>query len=199
MTLNLKDWNRLKQPLFFLLATLIGTALLVYYAYQFCETQRQATQMQENGLRNARMQLQIHESEKNERDTFLPRYQALIAQGFIGEEQRQAWVNALAEIQKTQRLFEIHYEIGRLTPVTANFLPASAPFALQQSEMKMQLALLHEGDLFTLLEALNAKNLSPYIVKSCEISKIEARLSAQCVIDWYTLLEPANAPMTPAL
>lgn len=199
MMFTLKDWKRLRQPIFFLLAVVCLVALCIYYTYEFSATQRQATQIQENLRRHARMQLQQYEAEKNDREIFSPRYQALITQGFIGEERRQAWVSALSEIQKTHQLFEIHYEIGRLTPVNAGFLPPTAPFGLQQSAMKIRLALLHEGDLLTLLEALKEKKLSPYIVKSCEIAKIEARLSAQCEIDWYTLLEPANVQVTPAL
>lgn len=198
MTPLLKDLNRLKLPLLFLVVMLLVMALLVYYAYLFCETQRQATEMQENLLRNARMQLQQYESEKNERAVFLPQYQALIEQGFIGEEHRQTWVSALADIQKTHHLFEIHYEIGRLTPVNASFLPAAAPFTLHQTEMKIRFALLHEGDLLKLLAALKEKDLGPYIVKSCEISNMDKSLNAACDIHWYTLMEPANTQVAPA-
>jgi hypothetical protein len=184
---------------------------LVYYAYYFCETQRQATQMQENLLIQARAQRKQQESDKNLRDTFLPRYQALIDSGFIGDERRQTWIDALAEIQKKHRLFEIQYEIGRLTPANAAFLPQAAPLTLYQSEMKLRFALLHEGDLLTLTQALMEKKLSPYIIKRCEVGKFDDEknvmddrrptpaLTATCDISWFTLVEPNTLQTSPAL
>lgn len=210
MIFTLKDWKRLRQPIVFLLAVVFLVVLLIYCATQFCKTQLQATQMQENLLRNARMQLRQYDAERIDRATFLPRYQALITQGFIGEEPRQTWVNALSEIQKNHHLFEIHYEIGRLTAANVTFLPLSAPFSLHQSEMKIRFALLHEGDLLTFANALSEKNLSPYIVKSCEITNPQipselismrgnqpTTLIAQCVILWYTLAEPNGTQPMP--
>lgn len=210
MIARLKDLNKLKQPLIFLVVVLVSTMLLVYAAYQFYETQRQATQMQENLLSHARGQLQQYDEDKNLRATFLPRYQTLIDSGFIGEERRQTWVDALANIQKNHLLFEIQYEIGRLTPANANFLPAAAPFTLYQSDMKLNFALLHEGDLLALTQALEEKKLSPYIIKNCEMGALQNEanatntraqtpaLSATCEISWYTLAEPNALQVSPA-
>lgn len=202
MIARLNHLNKLKQPLIILASVLVLSALLVFYAFQYCETQRQATQMQENLLNQARAQLQQYDEEKNTRETFLPRYQALIENGFIGEERRQTWIDALADIQKSHHLFEIQYEIGRLTPASVNFLPPAAPFTLYQSEMKLSFALLHEGDLFTFTEALKEKSLSPYIIKSCEVTKDDGdgkpTLSATCEISWYTLAEPNTLQASPA-
>lgn len=210
MITRLKDLNKLKQPLIFLVAVLVLSALLVFYAFQFCETQRQATQMQENLLSRARAQLQQYDEEKNLRATFLPRYQTLIDNGFIGEERRQVWIDALIDIQKKHHLFEIQYEIGRLAPANASFLPMAAPYTLYQSDMKLTFALLHEGDLLTLTQALKEKNLSPYIIKGCEMSEIQNEadttdyraqtpaLTATCEISWYTLAEPNALQASPA-
>lgn len=210
MITRLKDLNKLKNPLIFLVAVLVSTMLVVYAAYQFYETQRQATQMQENLLSRARTQLQQFEEDKNVRATFLPRYQSMIENGFIGEERRQAWIDALVDIQKTHHLFEIQYEIGKPVPTNTTFLPSASPFTLYLSDMKLTFALLHEGDLLTLTEALKEKNLSPYIINSCEMRESATgvnvthyrtqtpALTASCEISWYTLAEPKAMPTSPA-
>ena len=210
MITRLKDLNKLKKPLIFLMVVLVSTVLLVYAAYQFYETQRQATQMQESLLNRARAQLQQYDEEKNLRATFLPRYQTMIENGFIGEGRRQVWIDTLMDIQKNHHLFEIQYEIGRLASANTNFLPPAAPFTLYQSDMKISFALLHEGDLLTLTNALKEKNLSPYLIKSCEMSELESKanatnyraqtpaLTATCEISWYTLAEPNAIPASTA-
>lgn len=198
MNLNSKDRKRLQRPLILLMAVLILMIAFAYYAYAFCQTQLQAAQTQQMQLLAMRAKLQTSEAEKNEIDIFLPKYESLINQGFIGEERRQAWVTALGDIQKTHQLFKINYELGPLETIQPTYLADFSPFILHQSTMKINFDLLHEGDLLTFTEALASKNLAARLLKSCVIihanqqNTTQTRLSAQCEIDWLTLTEPSQ-------
>ena len=65
--------------------------------------------------------------------------------------------------------------------------------------MKLNLDMLHEGDLLTLLDGLQEQT-TPFIVRDCEITRpigteintknIVANLKAVCEIDWLTLRDP---------
>jgi len=56
--------------------------------------------------------------------------------------------------------------------------------------------------LLQLAESLNTKNTAPFILRDCEISRLNpagqisnqliANLHAQCELDWLTLREPAS-------
>ena len=65
--------------------------------------------------------------------------------------------------------------------------------------MKLNLDMLHEGDLISLLDGLH-EQAAPFIVRDCEISRpigavansknVVANLKANCEIDWLTLRDP---------
>ncbi len=196
MKLNTKDWNKLKSPVLLLTASIVLISFLIYFAYTFYQAQTQLAQSQQLQLQAIRAKLQLTDTEKKEIELFLPQYEALIAQGFIGEEHRNAWINTIIEIQKNNQLFEINYEIGPFENFNQNYLTGFSPFTLHQSRMKINFDLLHEGDLITFTERLAAKNISAWLLKSCEITQAtaqslsQARLHADCEINWLTLNEP---------
>jgi hypothetical protein len=65
--------------------------------------------------------------------------------------------------------------------------------------MKLNLDMLHEGDLINLIDGLN-KQGTPFIVRDCEIKRaigaqvdtknLTPNLRAHCEIDWLTLRDP---------
>src|SRR3989338_1780571 len=132
---------------------------------------------------------------------FLPQYQALISQGFVGEERRIEWVDDLRAQHKNHKLFGIKYNISRQEKYTPVFARNLGGFVLHRSVMKLELDMLHEGDLLQLTESLNANNAASFMLRDCEIVRLNtngtpsnqliANLHAQCELDWLTLREPA--------
>jgi hypothetical protein len=67
--------------------------------------------------------------------------------------------------------------------------------------MKLELAMLHEGDLLTLLNGLGMQQTSPFIVRQCEMtrqndnigSSLTPNMQAKCELDWMTIHEPITA------
>jgi hypothetical protein len=67
--------------------------------------------------------------------------------------------------------------------------------------MKLELSMLHEGDLLMLVDQLRAEQGSPFILRDCELTRVTAAKSnsfvpnmlGKCEIDWLTLREPATA------
>jgi len=196
MTLNTKDWKKLQQPIFLLALVLLLVSIFIVNAYAFCQTQSQNVEAQQLKLQAIRTNFHASEAEKNDILTFLPKYEALIQQGFIGEERRHTWIEALNDVQKKHHLFEIKYELGPLEAINPNYFTSIAPFSLHQSNMQLHFDVLHEGDLLTLTEALAEKELSPWLLNTCEltsknISTPLARLHVECELSWLTLAEPS--------
>jgi hypothetical protein len=162
---------------------------------------RQRLQMQQQQLLQAQQRLRTSGQEKETIIKYLPQYQHLIDIGFIGQEKRLEWVDGLRKIHKDRKLFNISYSINPQEPYTVGFLPNLGRFTLNRSLMKLELSMLHEGDLILLVDELRTAQASPFIVRSCELTRITGAKSnnfvpnmlGECEIDWLTLREPVNA------
>lgn len=198
MNLSKQDWNKLRYPIIFLGIALIVATLLVGYAEKRRDDQQQAMMQQESQLNQARQRYQASGQEREVITQYLPLYQQLIQDGFIGEERRLEWVDGLRTIHQQNKLFGINYTIETQQEYKPTFAMNVGPFNLQRSIMKLELAMLHEGDLLTLINALDAQQTTPFIVRDCEVTRTGAtntstfgpNLRADCELDWLTIREP---------
>jgi len=202
MKLEKQDWQKLQKPLLILAVVSVTAVLLFGFAQYFNTNQEQALQQQQNLLNAARQRYQSSGAEKGMITEYLPSYQLLISKGFVGEERRIEWVEHLREQHKNHKLFGIKYSISQQEKYSPPFAASLGGFALNRSIMKLELDMLHEGDLLQLTESLNTTNTAPFILRDCEIARLNpagqisnqliANLHAQCELDWLTLREPAS-------
>ncbi|MDR5172920.1 hypothetical protein IHQ56_13940 [Methylobacillus flagellatus] len=197
MKLNRQDWQRLALPLTALLVALVFAVGIVAYALAYRDEVGQRLQQQQSQLMQARSRLLSSDQERENIIRYLPVYQRLISQGFIGEEHRIEWVDALRNTHQSQRLFGIKYGIGAQAAYQPGFVGNTAPFTLYRSIMKLELPLLHEGDLLVLLDGLKRNQSTPFLVRDCTMERSGVAVttmlapvaSVACEIDWLTLRE----------
>lgn len=205
MKLDSQDWLKLQTPLVILGLVLMLIALMLAFAQNYNTAQEQLLQSQQNLLSAARQRYQSSGMEKETIKEYLPQYQALINKGFVGEERRIEWVEALREQHKNNKLFGIKYSISQQQEYKPSFAPSAGGFMLHRSIMKLDLDMLHEGDILKLTESLSAENTAPFMLRDCEITRLNAggalsnqltaNLHAQCELDWLTMREPAPIPV----
>ena len=199
MNFSAEELKKLAAPLVLLVALLAAGAGLIYWTQQ---SQRLAVQ----GLGGARAEraqanqrlARIAEEEKEVNDK-LEVYRRLKSLHILGEEQRLEWADAMTRIRTARELLDLRYSVGRqqaLSSVAAK--PNSVDFFA--STMKVDIALLHEGDLFTFLRELRESGNAYYAVKRCGITRtgaaatgasIAPRLRADCDIDLITIIDRA--------
>lgn len=198
MTLTRQDWIRLALPLLALLVAIIFAFGMVSYAQTYSDELDQKRQQQELQLMQARSRLQSSGQERESIIQYLPVYQRLIQQGFIGEERRIEWVDALRNIHQRDRLFGIRYSIGAQAPYTLSYVANPAPFSLYRSVMSLELPLLHEGDILLLLDELRQIQRAAFLPRDCSITRnsnltnppsLTPTLMAVCELDWLSLRE----------
>lgn len=195
------DWKKLRNSIVVLLSTLLVMSVLVYYAHLSKETSMRAVENQKTQLQQATQRYQSSGAEKNNIIKYLPQYQQLISKGVVGEERRLEWVDALRNIHKNQKLFSIKYTVGAQEPYKPAYSLNAGQFRVTRSMMKLELAMLHEGDLLILLEGLANQQSSPFIVRQCEMTRQNANIGssltpnmqAKCELDWITIHEPIAA------
>ena len=123
-------------------------------------------------------------------------FAALVKKGIVGDEQRLNWVEALREVSAALRLDKSNYRIEPRKSVSPEYIDNSGSFSLYASKMNLQLSLLHEGDLLSVISALDRKAFGIFHVESCELERKQEdflssgtsdNLSAECELAWYTL------------
>ena len=199
MTLTPQDWRKLRFPLLALGGVLVIVGLLVSLADQYRSKNETVVQTQQNLLNQARSKFQSSGLEKETIIQYLPIYNELLVKGFVGEERRIEWVESLRQIHAQHKLFSIDYQIGLQEDYRPSFIPNMGSFILHRSTMKLDMNMLHEGDLLNLLDGLHEQT-TPFIVRECEIKRpvgaavntknLASNLTASCEIDWLTLRDP---------
>lgn len=205
MKLNAEDWKRLKFPLLALVAVLVSMLLLNWYTSRQQTAAFQMMQAQKAQLDEAQRRYRDSGAERETIIKYLPLYQRLIEHGFVGEERRIEWIDRLREINQQYKLFGINYSIGAQESYKPDFVLNPGPFQLHRSTMKIESALLHEGDLLTIIDAMSAQNQAPFMPRDCVLTRIGngarnkflPNLNAGCEIDWLTVSEPQKTGVTP--
>ena len=123
-------------------------------------------------------------------------YRRLLARGVIGDERRLEWVESIGEIKNEHKLFEIKYRIDPQRKLDLPGVTSTSEVEFRVSALKVEMQLLHEGDLLAFLDGLRSKLKAHVLVRSCSIERvnrsgqdrgISPRLRADCVIDLVTI------------
>ncbi len=170
-------------------ALLTGSGLFERRMERACQYQR--AQLHETGQRTR----VVAEAANIIRD-YLPQFSALHDTGLWGEEHRLNWIETLQDAATALQLPALSYEIGaRQVRDPGTGLPAGSP-RVYSSAMTLDMQLLHEGDLFALLDLLEDRAKGLYRVASCELTRNFATLTddprapnlhANCLLEWFSI------------
>jgi hypothetical protein len=198
MAVSRDDFTHLQTPLIIAVVLVATGAAAVAGMYKWADRVRLQNVSAQMARNDASGRLARATEEEREISLNILQYRRLANRGIIGDEHRLDWIERLASIKSSRRLFDIHYEITpqhRLDNTTT-----SGP-AIMVSKMDITLPLLHEGDLFNLLDDLRATPRGYFQVKKCSIARsaptdrklLAPTLTASCELDFFTIREPEAA------
>lgn len=144
-----------------------------------------------NERRNVEERLARAVQEARELEGHAAIWQRLNEAGIVGEERRLEWLDALARIRAARGLRDLRYQIEPQTSWKSD--RTDAKVEIRSSRMKVELALLHEGELLRFLEDLRASGSAYYAVRKCSMQRA-AVLAGKCEIDAITLVERKGSP-----
>jgi hypothetical protein len=197
VNLTAREVRQLALPLLAFVALLVAGAWLVAWS----NDKRAVDAAVLSAARQERVQvkerlMRIAEEEREVREK-LKVYQQLRDLGILGEEQRLEWADAMKRIRSDLDLPDLRYRVERqraLASVPGK--PGTVDF--YASTMRVELALLHEGDLFSFLWALRNSGKAYYAVRRCAVTRtgqaanvptLAPRLRADCEIDLITIVD----------
>jgi hypothetical protein len=189
----------LKLSLLLVLAALLLAGGGILWSRGQAQDAGSALQQQRSALNGARQQLDRSRQQQQLIATHLADYQALAARGFIGTEDRLAWIEAAQLANRDAGLYSLDYQ---LTPRTVSLPALAQGLPLGQTTMTLTLPLLVETDLARFLNALKARAPGVYRVRGCQLSHSgdapfepvnQPRLLAECELLWFTVAAESGA------
>jgi hypothetical protein len=198
MSFTPEELKKLSLPFALAAAMLATGGALIWSADAALRSAQRAAaaaqaERQQNGERLAR----IAEEEREVKQK-IDVYQRLKALNILGEERRLEWADAVSRIRTQRELLDLRYRVERQRLlVSAPGKPGNVDF--YASAMRVDLALLHEGDLLRFLADLRDSGNAYYSVRSCQLVRtgptavaaavIAPRLRADCTIDLVTIVD----------
>jgi hypothetical protein len=197
--MNRPPFATLKLSLSLVLAAVLLTSGAALWSRSLSHDAETRLQQQNSALNAAQQQLDRSQQQQRLIATHLAAYQALVARGFVGAEDRLTWIEAAQHANRDAGLYGLNYHLAP----RAAALPAFAQgLPLGQTTMTLTMPLLVETDLPRFLAALKARASGVYHVQGCRLSRlVEAafnaasppQLQAECELLWFTVSDQTEA------
>lgn len=188
------DRQALRLPMLVLAAALLAGAALVTYSYRVLAQEKRHHDYREGVVREARERMLRSGDEKERILRHRAAYAALQQDGFVGEERRINWVDALRIVSQNLQMSGVNYQIGAQQPYGAALDMDAGPYRVRQSLMRISLDLQHEEDLVRFVKALDEKHAGIFALRECSLQRQgdragRANLQAECNLAWLSLSE----------
>jgi hypothetical protein len=191
----------LTLPLLVLVGVLLAVIGLVKFTMGQVDAAQQKFNAQQAQLRTAQTRVRESGMEKELIIRYLPGYRQLAAAGFVGEENRINWLDALRVVNQKGDLFGVDYDISPRRPYPLASTLAPGQMNVMQSIMKLRFQLLHEEDLPRFFELLSQQNAGLFMPDQCTVRRalstpsirFQPHLAAECQLSWITA-QPAEQP-----
>lgn len=189
------DWKELRGSIIILIICLCVGGSLLYGSLYFKK------QMQQEFARNdarfktiSQRYLAVDEEERLIKE-YYPRFLELHNNGIIGREQRLNWIEVLRATAREMNLPRLNYQIESQSDFTPGYSVNTGQFKLFSSRMRLDMSLLHEGDLFRLFATLDDEAKGLYNPVTCNMRSSgqikeeprAANITANCELQWYTI------------
>lgn len=133
------------------------------------------------------------------------RHEALKKLNIVGDENRIDWINLIELIVEEEKIPYVSYKIDTQVQVNDKATAMKYPgLNIYKSVMTLDMRLLHEGDLYTVINNLKSKAKGLFDISSCNVKRnqilktsiIESsqanNFTAMCKLNWYTF-KPKDA------
>lgn len=179
-----------------IVASLIAVALVVS-SQQYEKTQYDKFQQALSTLRSTHKLYRNMVNDIDLLDQYRNLYSGYKASGLVGKERRLSWIESLESTNEVLRLPTLTYSLHPQEDFKRPGFKLKRGINVKSSPMELTMGLLHEEDLFALLEGLRLSIKNLFTVDNCSISRKSgnervldtqrANLTTKCTIRWVTI------------
>lgn len=196
MTRDELDWSVIKFPTIIFIVVLLVSVALIYGSWTFKEDMFSEYKKNKAMFTAISQQyLAVDENEKIIRQ-YYPEFIALYKKGFVGREHRLNWIETLRAASERIKLPGLTYDISPQEEYSPSFSTNMGRFALYSSTMKLNISMLHEGDLSRFIKDMNEHVEGIFTITKCRfirtskklIEKRDAKnIIADCELQWINI------------
>jgi len=199
--------KNLQKEIVILLICIAISSIVIIFSYSLRQSSYEEKQLATSELQQARDQYYTAINQKLLLDKFEVDYIELKSINIVGNEDRLNWVDNLESIAKHNKIPYLKYKIDKRQKITTDQLALTYPdIDLYKSVLSLQMQLLHEGDLYTVLDSLSQQTTGLFDIQSCSIvrnptqfdslinSPTDRNFNANCKLNWYTM-QQISAPI----
>lgn len=195
------DFALMRWSILAIFASSLVSVIILYGSGGYAEKARKERRSAQDILNDARNRLATAHQDQENMDIYASEYSLLIEDKVIGDDQRLDWMEGLEKIRRQNLVTDFRYTIAPQKIYTPQPPVDSGNFDIRYSEMKLQLDLLHEGQLPDFFNALHNQVKGWYQLEGCTLQRTAPGdgaaaapyIKAECSGGWITL-KNRNAP-----
>jgi len=191
--------NLQKEIGIFLIAMVVAV-ILIGGSRLYWQTVLEEKQLAESQLFEEKEKYRVALDRKKQLEKFGNKYKQLAKNGIVGDEQRINWIDELEKTTQQKKIPYVKYKIDKQKILKEPELAGAYPgIDIFQSTMTLNMELLHEGDLYTVINHLQTKAKGLFDISQCTLrrnnrsaenvleTKTDKNFSAQCELNWFTM------------
>ncbi len=191
------DWTYLRRPLIILVVAIIVSLAVAAVGYEYEQKQREEYEASLSRLRSTHQLYSNMINDIDLLDQYRAQYSEYKSTGLVGEERRLSWIESLESVNEVLRLPTLGYSLMPQEEFKRPDFKLKRGVEVMSSPMELSIGMLHEEDLFALLEGLRLSIRNLFTVDKCSIVRqssvnrsLETKktnLRSQCTIRWVTI------------
>ena len=201
------DFPLIRWNILVICASSLISAIILYSSGDYAEMAQKERRSAQDMLNDARNRLATAHQDQENMDIYAYEYGALVENRVIGGDRRLDWMEGLEKIRQENLVTNFSYTIAPQKIYSPQPPVDTGNFDVHYSEMKLQIDLLHEGQLPDFFTALRNHIQGWYQLEGCTLQRAApgggtgadastaaaAYLKAECSGGWITL-KNRNAP-----
>lgn len=190
------NYKALRGGAIVLLLALCAASALVWASDSYLSTQELRRQQARGQLSEAREQYRQALQAQDILRTSRGRYLQLQQRGFVGDEPRLIWIEALRDSGRRQHLYSLQYDLKQRQPLQMDEMQDNGHYQIYGSFMNIDMELAHEVDLLRYFRDLDAQHPAVWQLRGCSLSSLvtdghvaldRPNIKARCDVAWYTV------------
>lgn len=195
--MNNIDWFYIRRPIILFALSIAISVALVGAANYFESMQSEKYQTSLSTLRSTHNLYKNMVSDLDLFEQYRNLYETYKSDGLLGGERRLSWIESLQGTNQVLRLPVLTYNLQPQEKFSRPGFKASGTIDVKSSPMELTMGLLHEEDLFAILEGLRLSIKNLFTVDYCSLTRTSqvgrsfdtkrANLQSTCLMRWVTI------------
>lgn len=169
-------------------------------SYYYNQSINEEKAIAENNLNKIKKKYAKAVASKKTVEEFKKRYEKLKSLEITDIENRLNWIDLIENTSRNEGIPYVKYKISQQEKVVDKKLSAIySGIEVYQSKMQLEMHMLHEGDLYTLIKVLDEHAKGLFDIHSCEIKRTKVdspsavntgtnrNFFSTCLLNWYTM------------